>query len=350
MNDAVDIRDISAEDILIAREVATGQVKDTGSMRTFNKTYKALASYISRRYSIAGDGDRHISSSNNPSFQISIEEKDPSDTESHTVDISIGEFIFDSLSKWNPERSSYLTYINRYFTEWGIRSPYKADSALYRKKEKMKRNLQRIINEKTGKPINTDEVEKYIAEKPEFLPKKYIDEYQTLLMGELSLDTIISSENTDSGSTLLDLMGSIESSADTFHNFENFETLLETCYRAFSASQARTKPALSVYLTVEVYKVLYLQPDRSEWNTLTERYPDMLNHDLVPWITDIVDKNINDYSEKPNDDKRFPSTEQQAEKAGKEWHAYLNLIRRFKNCIRSEKKDNSAENPGHRRA
>lgn len=332
---------ISYEDYRIAQQVALGTVRDSSSMGIFNRVYKILSSYISQKYDI--EPENNIRESNNkkkykkkivvPSSFINDAPdagSDNSEGNARDVEISIGEFILESLKNWRAEKSEYLTYIQRLLKNWNFRVPESVNV----NKVREQRNACRLIQDKFKlRSCTKVEALEYICNHPELFTDDERYTYYLFLTDEEELDKPFSDD--EDSSTPLDSLSDGRKSNNNLA--EDFKTSIHYAYQEFSELQARTKPVIAIFLTVECYKAFCLKSDLLQFEELAKEYPDMIDEKMVPWIEQTISHNSGNGSGDRAFDDLFPSTLQQAEKAGKELHSYLNITKRFKDNAKKRK-------------
>lgn len=336
----------SKEDFLIAKKIVEGKTTSGSSaQKVFNNTFKWLEKHISRTYLFQDKSflDEYSKTKNAdytrkimmPGSFYKEDSSSQSDNEDYTekdIEISIGEFILVSLRTWNSEKAEYLTYI-RYLLQnckWCVRKDIPADKA------RAIRNARRLIINKYNLPkdISDEEVLKTIMYSPAFSAEQK-ELYMHILSKDISLYTPISSEKDgDNGSTeLIDFIQGMDSGQPDLAPSDGLEDIIGIYHQSFLKTQARTRPCLIVYITVTIYEALEQSPSFLDY--FASRYPDMIDSSLFQWIDETIQKNIAEMTpeSKGHIEAAYPSSRQQAQKAGKEQHSYLNIIKRFKNSV-----------------
>lgn len=333
------------EDFLTAKHVVEGKVSSGRSaQQVFNNTFKWLEKHISRTYKLQDESFLNEDSTKDCTYKIIMprsfykeESSSQSDNENYNeadIEISIGEFILVSLRTWNPDKAEYLTYI-RYLLQnckWRVNKNIPTDKA------RAIRNARRLIINKYNLPkgVSDEEVLKKIMHSPAFSAEQK-ETYMNILSKDASLYTPISSEKDgdNSSTSLIDFIQGKAYEQPDLEPSDSLENIINIYHQAFLKTQARTRPFLKVFITVEIYKALYNQ-NTSILNYFATKYPDMIDTCLFQWIEETIKKNLDEMapeSEKPIE-ASYPTSRQQSQKAGKEQHSYLNITKRFKNSVK----------------
>ena len=332
------------EDFLAAKQVVEGKLSSGNSaQQVFNNTFKWLEKHISRTYKLQDESFLNEDSTKDYTYKIIMprsfykeESSSQSDNENYNeadIEISIGEFILVSLRTWNPEKAEYLTYI-RYLLQnckWRVKKDIATD------KVRAIRNARRLIINKYNLPTDSsdEEVLRAIMHSRTFSAEQK-ETYMYILSKNASLYTPISAEKDGENSTrMIDFIQGKAYEQPDLEPSDSLENVINIYHQAFLKTQARTRPCLIVYITVEIYKALYKQ-NTSIQNYFASKYPDMIDTRLFQWVDETIQRNMNEMNS--NLDKQieaaYPSSRQQAEKAGKEQHSYLNITKRFKNSVK----------------
>lgn len=323
------------EYFLIAKEVCLGNAKSSSDNSIFNKVYTWMDNYLSKVYHVSKDYYKKDEIPHNLEYKIVMPsdsnetDNNPDNLEKTYIEPSNGEFILHSLRKWNPEKAKYLTFVR--FLLFNCKYRVSINASV--EKEKALRNARRLFKEKYG--IESDkEARVYITTHYKEISAENRESYMYIFSESISLDKPLHLDD-DEDFTLLDTITDNDSQDEIP---ESFDLFLELLFKEFSNAQARTKPCLSIYITVQVYKALYLFPHKILLDYVA-KYPEMLNSNLFEWIEKTIETNRLVQNTIITNAKFFPSSSQQAEKSGKELHSYLNTIKRYKKALSSSLKN-----------
>lgn len=340
----------SDENFLIAQSVCLNKDKSSHALNIFNKLFRALSSYISEKYKVVNDIQQSETNKNTNDEKYNIfmpnrmlnDPNEISDEEtvksSDFVQVSIGEFIFAAFKTWNPERSKYLTYVDRLLKQYQLRFPKWMTSDQIKIENLLRKSIIPILKEKTGlRDIPRDMISVYIEQYLPDLPQEKKETIQRITVIPLELDRHVNNDNSDSDdkTAYLDQLSKTYDSGDLSQAFEDIVDIL---YVVFSREQDRTKGVLSLYLTVIIYIASSFTNDIRNFEILANKYPQMLDITKCKWIDTIYEENREKYIEELsnpdfNRSQLFPSTAEQARFLGKEIHAYGMVISRFKKKV-----------------
>ena len=334
---------ITKEDFLLAKQIAEGEKpSDTSALRTFNNVFKWLQTFISHKYNLQEESfQAEFSDKNEHDHEFKIvmpgnysEERFSDQAErkrdnEKDIEISIGEFILESLKSWNPDNAGYLTYIDRLLKSY----QWRVHKDIPTEKIRAIRNAHRLIINKYNLPQNSsnEEILQAIMHSENFSDedKEY---YMHILENDINLNTPISEED-DAKVDLIDFISDNNCEQPYFGLPAELENIINEYHQAFLKAQTRTRSTLTVYITAIIYTALYKQDNTYNLDYLVAKYPDMIDVSLFPWINETIRNNKAADEDKKQIEKYFPTSLQLAEKAGKEWHAYLNIVKRFKNVL-----------------
>ena len=335
---------------LIAQSVCLNKDKSSHALNVFNKLFRALSNYISNKYKVVNDIQQNeIKNRNEEKFNIFLPNRmlnnsnEISDEEtvrySDFVQVSIGEFIFTSFRTWNPEKSKYLTYVDRLLKRYQLRFPKGMSQDQVKIENLLRKSIIPILKGKTGlRDIPRDMISVYIEQYLPDLPQEKKDAIQRITESPLELDRQVNNDTSDSNdeTTYLDQLSKTYDSGDLPQAFEDIVNIL---YVAFSKEQDRTKDILSLYLTVIVYMASSFTKNIRNFEILANKYPQMLDITKCKWIDSIYEKRKEKYIEELsnpdfNRSQLFPSNADQAQYIGKKEKAYEMVISRFKKKVR----------------
>lgn len=337
---------ITKEDFLLAKQIAEGEKpSDTSALRTFNNVFKWLQTFISHKYNLQEESfQAEFSDKNEHDHEFKIvmpgnysEERFSDQAErkrgnEKDIEISIGEFILESLKSWNPGNAGYLTYIDRLLKSY----QWRVHKDIPTEKIRAIRNAHRLIINKYNLPQNSsnEEILQAIMHSENFSDedKEY---YMHILENDINLNTPISEED-DAKVDLIDFISDNNCEQPYFGLPAELENIINEYHQAFLKAQTRTRSTLTVYITAIIYTALYKQDNTYNLDYLVAKYPDMIDVSLFPWIDETIRNNKVADEEKKQIEEYFPTSFQLAEKAGKGWNSYLNTIRRFNNSLEKE--------------
>lgn len=318
---------LNQENFITAKEVVLGRQKSVDALNCFNRVYKDLSQYISTKYSIVSDSEMNSKSSGDGCYKIFL---NFSGEENTISEVSIGEFILESLKRWDIEKATYLSFVDYLLRTIGIhRFPF--DTTLDKFKGlKWVNSIKRELERKTEDKISIYDIP-YVLDGMDRNSKKYAVSH--IIYKTIELDTGLqnkdSDEEDDSPTLLLDLIAS-EEEEDNLELYSN--KTLDLVYNQFEKEQKRTQRTISLYITSEVFEAYFNAFSTADFNYIIEAYPNMVTQENMAWIQQRFDC-LN--STRANCDKpRFVSMQDQSDKLGIPYDAYKNAVSRFRKKLK----------------
>lgn len=289
----------------------------------FNKVFERLLRWIAQKYELMDEAQIDIAGQSNYKYKIHMPDGVDSSGKRKYREISIGEFILQSMDTWNPEKSKYQTYINRLLDGWNWKVP--KDKTLEQSSNSaFIYNLKRLLKDNDDYSFDYEDfsviLEKYFPNMPIDRKEELIYTYQS----NIQLDDSNYNESGEETSSKKDQIQSPE--------YDNKEALFDVdkfigdLYVVFSKLQERTKRRIALYLTIELLKVLSGYVNINYMKLLSNKYPDMLVN--LDWI-ESVHKLKAEGNEATITDL-FPSELEQANFLGIEPDRYDDTIRKLK--------------------
>lgn len=319
--------EITEEEFLRAKRIICEGIDDFAFLNVFIKN---LRIYFGQLFDVREDPDE------NPIYEgeeIIRKYKIMTYVEGRMVSLSIDEFFFHSIQKWNPDTASYLSYVYNLLINYHARVPVEMTT-----EQKVHwRQLKPLINVvKSIKPeldIENLPFGDLIPALDQYLPAEYRRKMRNLAsiyMPKQSLDMVISED--DNGSeTLIDILESpiTPSGEERPISKEDPHITVEKAYNKFTNAKLTKSMStrIRLYATVELIQgtINYLSFD--DYRKLAARYPDFIVD--VDWIEQIYNENTAEHPEFAVS-TRMPSQKQQAEHLDIDYHSYCNSIMRYK--------------------
>lgn len=334
----IDVKEFfSNENCIRAKAHCEGKDISLDTQRFFMEFYKEFKGFVSRKYKIDDESNKIIESQNkNKTFpnKIMIRTSSPFSDSNEPTEVSVGDFLLNSLKSWNPDKASYLTYINNLLLEYGNAVPAARTVAQEKNKYLLDKFYEVVRSMVPQEEITAENFQQILDT---YLPDEYSEKkalLYSIYASPLSFDKALN-ENSDSDSLFtIENEASLEKSKTSNEAAENklideeeLWSLFDRVYDSFSGLQERVKARLSLYLTIELMKATTNKLSIDDFKKLerTQKYENMIVH--VDWIEKFIkDK----FDEKDNTDDLFPSQIDQAQFLGIDYNSYCNSISAYK--------------------
>ena len=325
---------LNQENFVTAKDVVLGIKKTTDAIICFNHVYKDLSQYISVKYSIVSDSGIDPKCNSNGLYKIFLDF--PGDN-NRISEVSIGEFILESLRRWDKERATYLAYVDHLLRRVGFhRFPLETTLDQY-KGLKWLNSIKRDLESKVGEKISISDIPS-ILEGIDRTAKKYAVSH--IINKVIELDASISRNDSeeDSSTSILDAITS-EVEKDSLEI--NISHALNLIYSQFNKEQERTQRTISLYITAEVFEAYFNVFSDNDYEQIVEVYPNMVTKENMLW----VQQRFNQLNEpRENDRPRFVSMQDQASRLSIPYDAYKNVVSRFRKKMKEAMSLEESEN------
>lgn len=304
--------DYKMEDFVRAKEICTNQNNTVADILFFNRFFRTLHDYLERRYIL--DSNRKT---------IVLKDLTPSGEESIEQEASIGDFIFFAFRHWDPQRSSFLTFVDRCLKQYCMLVPASWSADL-----KAARTVQALIRT-IRKRENRSSIA--LSELPDLLPKYMphcsindigyaISAYSTFM----SIDTSLAEGDGEDRDTYANRIPD-----PSFEETESIDVddLLNRIQKEFDDLQQRTQPRVAMAICASVVEELREKLSDEEFEELAAKHPTMLVH--VRWLISECERS----KSFDNPLGTVPDIRQQAQKLSISYNSYCNTISQWKKRI-----------------
>lgn len=314
------------DDFLIAKDVCQGTLNTVEALAIFNRLYKKLSKYISSKYRIASDHEAEINESSSL-YKIILDFPNCEDGERFS-EVSIGEFILETLKRWNPEKANYLSYVEYMLGKIGFhRVPVPTTIDQY-KGMKWVNGIKKDLESRIGEKITMMDIPNLLDGINNISAKRFAINY--IINKPIELDKPILTCDSDESFSLIDIISSEDSLEDSVTT-SSFE-LLDQIYEIFVGEQERTQKIISIYLVSEVFAAYFHVLSSSDLFELNKRYPKLFLEEHIIWLQDEFER-INLGCDENN---HFISMVEQAKHLGISYEAYKNVISRFRKKLKEK--------------
>lgn len=314
------------DDFLTAKDVCQGTLNTVEALASFNRTYKKLSKYISSKYRIASDHEAEINDSSS-TYKIILDFPNNREGERFS-EVSIGEFILETLKRWDPEKAAYLSYVEYLLGKIGFhRVPVPTTIEQY-KGMKWVNGIKKDLESRIGERITISDIPHLLDGINNISAKRVAINY--IINKPIELDKPVLSGDSNESFSLIDIISSEDSFEDSVTE-GSFE-LLDQIYGIFVGEQERTQKIISMYLAAEVFAAYFHVLSSSDFLGLNKRYPKLFLEEYVFWLQEEFDMNNSDSEE----NNHFTSMIDQANHLGISYEAYKNVISRFRKKLKEK--------------